>query len=50
MTEYIDLKDGTEIPALLNGVFPKEVKVKHVIAVWSEAVKIQLKEEQNRRR
>ncbi|XP_064641334.1 E3 ubiquitin-protein ligase rnf213-alpha-like isoform X1 [Lineus longissimus] len=49
MTEYISSKDRTEILALTNGVFPKEVKVKHAVAVWTEAIKVQLKEEKKRR-
>ncbi|XP_064641333.1 E3 ubiquitin-protein ligase rnf213-alpha-like isoform X2 [Lineus longissimus] len=49
MTVYISSKDGTEILALTNGVFPKEVKVKHAVAVWTEAIKVQRKEEKNRR-
>ncbi|XP_064635715.1 E3 ubiquitin-protein ligase RNF213-like isoform X3 [Lineus longissimus] len=49
ITEYINSKDGTEIPSLSNGMFPREILVKHAVSVWTEAVTIQNKEETNRR-
>ncbi|XP_064634464.1 E3 ubiquitin-protein ligase rnf213-alpha-like [Lineus longissimus] len=49
MREYINSKDGTAIPSLSNGTFPREILVMHAVSVWTEAVTIQNKEEMTRR-